>query len=148
MLSFNDYLGALPEAERRALPVDLTLGCGWLQVAERLHRDSPSAAAMLGRLGIAHAALHAALAILDPAAAPDAGRAPPTPPDTLPSGWDALVGDGRRDVVGALVAIAAEMARDAVAAISADADVAIVRVLVRDALDMLGKARDDALGTT
>ena len=149
MPPFSQYLGALPEAERRALPVDLTLGCGWLQFAERLHRgSSPSTATMLGRLGTAHAALHAALAILDRDAAPDDGRVPTTPPDALPTSWDALVGDGGRDIVGALVAMAAEMARDAVAAIEADADVAIVRVLVRDALAMLADARDDALGTT
>src|SRR5215212_10547478 len=116
-MRFSDYLIALPEADQRALPVDLALGYGRLQLAERLHRESPPAAAMLGLLGAAHAALRAAQATLDPGAPTDDGPAPAAPTDALPPSWDALMGEGQGDIVGALLAMAAEMARDAVAAI-------------------------------
>ena len=148
-MRFSDYLRTLPEADQTTLPVQLTLGYGRLQLAERLHRDRPTAATMLGTLGAAHAALRSALAILDrgaPDPALDVAPAPTVPTDALPPRWDALVGDGQHEAVGALIAMASEMARDAVRAIQGDAEFMDVRTLVRDALLLLADVRDETLG--
>src|SRR5215208_749666 len=148
-MRFRDYLTTLPAAEQTALPDALTLGYGRLQFAALRHQDNPSTAAMLGTLATAHAALRAALAILDrhaPHPTLDAAPAPSEPTDALPPRWEVLVGDGALAAVGELLDMAAVRARDAVRAIQADAEVATVRTLVHDALLLLADVRDASLG--
>ncbi len=147
-MRLSDYLVRLPEADQTALLNELTLGYGRLSLAVRLHRDDPPAATMLGTLAAAYASLHAALAILDPDAAAVDGPAPRVGRnDALPPDWQALVGGMHREAVGGLLEMGVEMARDALTATRADADVTVISALVADALYMLTNARNDALGT-
>ncbi len=148
MSCFSDYLATLPHAEQTALTNDLTLGAGRVRLATSLHHDGTPAVRMLGTLAAAYASLRAALALLDPDALDDDGPAPrAVPEDALPPDWPALLAGADREAVGALLAMGAEMARDAVAATTADADVTVISALVADALYMLTNARNDALGS-
>ena len=147
-MRFSNYLATLPEAKQTALRNELTIGSGRLSLAVHLHRDDPPAAKMLGSLAAAYASLHDALLILDPDAVDDGGLAPRAVPEDAPApASPALVGGTQRDAVGGLLAMGAEMARDAVAATVADADVTVVRALVADAVYLLTNVRNDALGT-
>ena len=146
-MRFSDYLTMLPDADQTALTNDLTLGYGRLGLAARLHREAVHTATMLGTLAAAYASLRAALLVLDPDAAPESPPAPAVAVDALPPDWHALVVDGQQEIICALLTMAVEMARDAVAATLADADVAVVRRLVGDALHMLRNVREDTLGT-
>ena len=68
--------------------------------------------------------------------------------DALPPDWPTLVRGDQRETIGALLEMGAEMARDALAATVADADVSAISTLVADALHLLTNARNDALGAT
>ncbi len=148
-MRFSDYLATLPDAEQSVLTNNLTLGYGRVALAARLQQqDTPRTGTMLGTLAAAHVSLRAALTALDPGATDGDRPAPQTgAADVLPPDWATLVGDGQWEAVAGLLAMAAEMTRDAVAATLADADVAVVRDLVGDALYLLTTVRDDALGT-
>jgi len=136
-MRFSDYFATLPALQQTVLSDELTLGYGRLALAARLHREHPAAATMLGTLAAAYVSLRAALALLDP----DADRGPALragPADALPPDWPALLSGTRREVVGALLEMGSEMARDAVAATMADAEVTVISTLVADALATRG----------
>jgi hypothetical protein len=147
---YSEYLVTLPVAVQRGLTNDLTLGCGRVAYADRLHRRDPRSVAMLGQLGAAHACLRDARAALDPTGGWTEG--PPGPAgvlaqseDLLPARWAALVAAAEPTTVAAWLAMAAEMAGDVTALVAADGPVAMLAALLEQLLDALAVVRDDTL---
>ena len=145
-MRFGEYLATLTPDAQRAVIDDLTLGAGRVALAARLHVADPQATTMLGTLAAAYTALHAALEALGDAVEQDSPPTARTPADRLTERWAAMVARAGPEVVGTWLQMAAEMTRDAAAAAAQDADVSVVRELLRHALDALATVRDDALG--
>ncbi len=145
-MRFSDYLDSLSPDARWSLTVDLTLGCGRVALAARLHRRGAHTGALLGAVAIGYVSLHAALAVLDPD-----GWADTTSPartgctDALPSRWEALLTGHVQAVVMAYLLMAAEAAHDVITETTADADIIAVRDCLQAAVAALAVVRDDAL---
>ena len=145
-MRFSDYLATLTADEQRSLTTDLTLGCGRVALAERLHRRDARTGALLGAVAVAHTSLCGARAALDPGGwADSASPALVGCADTLPSRWAALLASCDQEVVTAYVQIAAAAARDVVTETTADADIGQVREGLRVAVEALATARDGVL---
>jgi CBS domain-containing protein len=147
-MRFSAYLAQLPPDIQRALTDDLTLGAGRVALVTRMHQqDSTRTVTVLSTLAGAYAALRSARAMLDGETDPPDDHLPrPTrPASALPARWDAVVEDAGAEVVGAWLQMTAEMMRDAILAVTHDADVTEVRDLVDHALGALAMVRDDAL---
>ena len=144
-MHFHEYLTCLTPALQRALSNDLTVRCGRVAFALRLHYENPRTTVMLGTLAAAHAALQAALTTIDPAAAAGRLPAPTMSLAALPRCWAVLLAGTDAAVVEAWLQMASELAQDAVAATRADTDLTVVRDRVAETLDALATVRDDAL---
>lgn len=144
-MRFWDHVRQLPEAAQLTLVTQLTLGCNRLVLAARLHQTDARTVVVLGTIAAAHTSLTAALALLDAAAVPAGGVGyRPALGERLPRRWRALVEASDPAVLQAWLALAIETARDAGQAALADAEVAVVRDRIADALQALGTLRDTA----
>ena len=148
-MRFSDYLATLTADEQRSLTTDLTLGCGRVALAERLHRRAARTGALLGAVAVAHTSLCGARAALDPDGWTDtASPALAGCADTLPSRWAALLASCDQEVVTAYVQIAAAAAHDVVTETAANADITAVRECLQAAVEALATVRNGALSHT
>ena len=144
-MRFSAYLARQTPEAQRALADDLTLGLGRVALAARLHCHDPRTRTMLGTLAGAYAALHAALAALGDDVEHGSPPPAPTPVDALPADWETVVARAGPEAVGTWLQMATEMARDVALAAVQDAEVSVVRELLRHTLHALATVRDDAL---
>ena len=148
-MRFSEYLATLTADEQRSLTVDLTLGCGRVALAERLHRRAARTGTLLGAVAVAHTSMCAARATLDPDGWTDtASPALVGCADALPLRWAALIGGHDQEVVTAYLQIAAEAAHDVVTETAANADITAVRACLQAAVEALATVRDGALSHT
>ena len=144
-MRFGDYLVQLPPGEQLILVNRLTLGCGYLTLAARLHGADALSVAVLGVLAAAHGAFREALDTLAPSGSQVQGDYRPALDEAIPRRWRDLVEAADPATVQAWLLLAVEMARDAALAATGDADVADVRDRLTDTLDALITLRDTAV---
>ena len=149
-MRFGDYLARLTAEEQRSLTDDLTLGCGLVAFAARLHSQDARTSQLLGALAVGYTALCGAFTALtlesDEAEALDTHS--PTLAgcgDTLPPRWEGLLAGCDRATVGVYLQMAEEATRDVVRELAADADLVQVRECLQAAVFALAAVRDDAL---
>ena len=144
-MRFWDHVAGLSPAGQLALVTDLTLGCGHLTLAGRLHQDGGRTVVVLGSLAAAHRSLAAALRALDSASAAgaDAGAAyRPALADALPRLWRDVVEGAPPEVGRAWLQLARPAAGDAARAALDDADIADVGAGLEQALGALAAVRE------